>query len=188
MDEDKGAVNEQATTGPREYVVEPERKRPVLIVIIAVVMLILGLGSIIGPRLLPFSEGVIDAQLANKDKLPSAQVASMEKQKEMIEKFKQHSNILVPIGIVEGIAYLGFGIGLMLRKEWARIGTIALFVAVAAFSLVDLLVLNWNSEPGHFGPVISAAVYAIVAYYLSNVGWAFRPAQPAPPQSPAAAG
>jgi len=168
-------TNQPPSTGPREYVVEVERKRPVLIVIIAVLMLLSSLMSGFGVLGMMLGGKFMDMAEANSAQMTSEQRAQFEEGKEAMEKVKEHSNVLVPMTVVEGIAFLGLGIGLILRKEWARIGSIVLLAAAAAYMLVEMLALHWTTEPGQISPIIFVAIYALSAYYLTNVAWAFQP-------------
>jgi hypothetical protein len=184
MDEDKGAGIGQPAAGMREYVIEPERKRPVPVYVLAILMLIVAVWMLVGTLvLMPLSQKVLSNPELTKNMKPE----QVEKAQAQIELFNKHRGVLVPVQVVISLLYLLLGIGLLLFREWARIGAIVLLILGAAFGLVDLFALHWMAKPGSWGPVVMAAIELLIVYYLTSVGWAFRRGQ-SPPQSPATAG
>jgi hypothetical protein len=182
MDENTGMGTPQPPLpppGPREYVVEPERKRPVFVIVLGVLMMIFGFFTVAGTLVQPWLKDLQEKQMA---KMPAEQRAAAEKQMEQYAGMQEYQEKLKPVSIVLGIAHLVCGLGLVMVREWGRISSIALFILLGAWTLVQMLFIETPKPPSHalqtagqVFQIVYLAIVLVLAYYLTAVAPAFRP-------------
>ena len=178
MDENQvGQTPPPPTESAREYIIPEERKRPALVYVIAIVMIVLCVFMVLDFLvIIPFSKKMMDSPQfkAQMSQWSDAQRERYDKGMEQMAKLEKRS-WFVPVLIVMTLLELVAAIGLLLFKEWGRIGMIVLLCIGLVWGLLDFFVLNWMTDPGSYWSLISPVIQFAVIYYLTTVAWAFKP-------------
>jgi len=104
------------------------RQRPVAITIFAILNLAFGLWDLISP---------LGALALRKIKLPGQEsLAALMSD----PSYVAWTNFGMAVGVVSGLALLAFGAGLLLCKNWARLGSIVYAVFKCAYVVVAIMV------------------------------------------------